>query len=107
MSQQRKTRPQPRAPKSHATGRHGVVPARPARGTALQARPHVVFISALDALGWRVTKISPEGGGDTPLWHVTIGRVDLVAYMTAVAPDPDMALKELIRYAAVDADEPG
>jgi hypothetical protein len=67
----------------------------------------VVFISALNALGWRVTKIRPEGEEDTPLWHVTIERVDHVAYMTAVAPDPDTALEELIRYAAVDADEPG
>jgi hypothetical protein len=64
----------------------------------------VAFISALDALGWRVTKIRPEGEEDNPLWHVTIERVDLAAYMTAITLDPDVALEELIRYAAVDSD---
>jgi hypothetical protein len=34
---------------------------------------------------------------------VTIERVDLVASMTATAPDPDVVLEALARYAAADA----
>lgn len=63
-------------------------------------------ILALDAVGWRVTKIRPPIDRDTGLWCVTIDRVDFVASMTVTAPDPDMALEELARYAAADADEP-
>lgn len=107
MSPQRKTRPLPRDPKSHATSRHEAARARPARDAAPRGHPHMAYISTLAALGWRVTKIYPEGQEENALWHVSIERVDLVAYMTAVAPDPDMALRELIRYVAVDADEPG
>jgi hypothetical protein len=61
----------------------------------------VVVIEALEAIGWRVSELRPSI--DRELWHVTIERVDLVASMTVTAPDPDVALEELARYAAVDA----
>ncbi|HWO20379.1 MAG TPA: hypothetical protein VNO30_16535 [Kofleriaceae bacterium] len=96
---ERKTRPPRRSRKVHAASRHGAEPARAIR--QLGTRTHVVVIEALEAIGWRVSELRPSI--DRELWHVTIERVDLVASMTATAPDPDVALEELARYAAVDA----
>lgn len=98
---ERKTRPPRRPRKSHAANRHGDEPARTLRRPALGARTHVTVIEALEAIGWRVTELRPSL--DREQWYVTIERVDLVASMTVTAPDPDVALEELARYAAVDA----
>ena len=96
---ERKTRPPRRSRKVHAAGRHGAEPARATRHR--EPRTHVIVIEALEAIGWRVSELRPSI--DRELWHVTIERVDLVASMTATAPDPDVALEELARYAAADA----
>ena len=64
----------------------------------------MALIAGLDAIGWRVTELRPSGGCELVLWHVTIERVDHVASMTATAPDPDVALEELARYAATDGE---
>lgn len=97
-----KTRPPRRPRKSHATGRHGAGAARASRRPEARARTHVSVIAALEAIGWRVTELRPSV--DHALWHVTIGRVDQVASMTVTAPDPDVALEELARYAGTDAE---
>ncbi|HWO27011.1 MAG TPA: hypothetical protein VNO30_50120 [Kofleriaceae bacterium] len=97
---ERKTRPPRRSRKDHTAKRHGDEPARVIR-VAPEARKHVVVIEALEAIGWRVNELRPSI--DRELWHVTIERVDLVASMTVTAPDPDVALEELARYAAADA----
>ena len=96
-----------RSPRSHALRRH-VSKARPSSGPPARARPLVDHFIALDGVGWRVVEIRPpisrdEGG----LWHVAITRVDFVASMTATAPDPNVALAELVRYASADATEQG
>jgi hypothetical protein len=63
---------------------------------------------ALDAVGWRVVEIRPPISRDEgALWHVAITRVDFVASMTATAPEPDVALAELVRYASADGREQG
>jgi hypothetical protein len=98
---ERKTRPPRRSRKAHAAGRHGAERVRAIRRLDPRARAHVVVIEALEAIGWRVIELRPSI--DRELWHVTIERVDLVASMTATAPDPDVALEELARYAAADA----
>ena len=92
---------------SHALHRH-VSKAMPSSGPPSRARPLVGYFIALEAVGWRVHEIRPpvsrdEGG----LWRVTIDRVDFVASMTAAAPDPGVALAELVRYASADATEQG
>src|SRR5689334_19195722 len=92
--------------RTHATDRHGSAPGRASHRAKAPARPHMAMILALDAVGWRVTKIQPPIDRDLGLWCVTIDRVDFVASMTVTAPDPDMALEELARYTAADADEP-
>jgi hypothetical protein len=71
-------------------------------------RPHVAALLELSAFGWHVTEIRPDiGGGDAPvLWRVTIRRYDGYASITITEADPDAALDELARYAAVDADAP-
>ena len=66
-----------------------------------RTRTHVVVIEALEAIGWRVIELRPSI--DRELWHVTIECVDLVVSMTLTAPDPDVALEALARYAAADA----
>jgi hypothetical protein len=63
---------------------------------------------ALEAVGWRVVEIRPPVARDEgALWHMAISRVDYVASMTATAPDPDVALAELVRYASADGREQG
>jgi hypothetical protein len=98
---ERKTRPPRRSRKVHAASRHGAEPARATRHLDPRTRTHVVVIDALEAIGWRVSELRPSI--DREQWHVTIERVDLIASMTATAPDPDVALEELARYAAADA----
>jgi hypothetical protein len=68
-------------------------------------RPHVATLRALCALGWEVTELRPSI--DAPaLWRVTIKRHDgAVAIIVLDAADPDAALEELARYAAVDAED--
>ena len=100
MSTDRKT--QPRTRKPHAARRHGAAPDRANRRP--DQRTHADVIAELEAIGWRVTEIRPSIGDSLALWRVTIERVDLVAKMTVTAPDPDVALEELARYAASDAD---
>ncbi len=99
---ERKTRPPRRPRKSHAARRHGAKPALAIRRPEARARTHVDVIAALEAIGWRVTELRPSI--DHALWHVTIERVDRVASMTVTAPDPDVALEELARYTASDAE---
>lgn len=68
---------------------------------------YVRLIAELAAIGWRITKLRPERlDGRVVMWHVAIVRVDDVATMTACAPDPDVALAELVRYTAADAEAP-
>jgi hypothetical protein len=98
---ERKTRQPRRSRKVHAASRHGADPARTIRYLDPRTRSHVVVIEALEAIGWRVIELRPSI--DREQWHVTIERVDLVASMTVTAPDPDVALEELARYAAADA----
>jgi hypothetical protein len=64
----------------------------------------IADIAELAAIGWRITELRPERlDGRVVLWHVAIVRVDDVATMTACASDPDVALAELVRYTAPDA----
>jgi hypothetical protein len=67
-------------------------------------RPHVATLLELSALGWHVTEIRP-GRVAPVLWRVTIRRYDGHASITLTEADPDAALDELFRYAAVDAEE--
>jgi hypothetical protein len=60
--------------------------------------------SPSNRIGWRVTELRSDF--DVPvLWRVTIGRYDGGVLITAIAADPDDALDELARYAAVGEDE--
>lgn len=69
-----------------------------------QVRPHVATLDALDALGWHVTRIRPARDASA-LWRVEIKRYDgAVSISVSDASDPDAALEELARYAAVDAE---
>ena len=67
-------------------------------------RPHVAALLELSALGWHVTEIRP-GRVEPVLWRVTIRRYDGYASITLTEADPDTALDELSRYAAVDGKE--
>jgi hypothetical protein len=67
-------------------------------------RPHVAALLKLSALGWHVTEIRP-GRAAPVIWRVTIRRYDGHASITLTEADPDAALDELFRYAAVDAEE--
>lgn len=87
----------------HVTGRHGA--ARTIRRPDEPERPHVATIGALGALGWHVTEIRPDRD-DPALWRVTITRYDGNLSMTLIDADPDVALEELARYAATDAEAP-
>jgi hypothetical protein len=106
MSPSKKSTPPRRSRGSHAAGRHGAATARATRRPDPRARSRVAAIVALDAIGWRVTELRPAIGHGHGLWLAKIERVDLVASMTVIAPDPDVALQELARYAAIDS-EPG
>ncbi|HWO18410.1 MAG TPA: hypothetical protein VNO30_06525 [Kofleriaceae bacterium] len=58
-------------------------------------------------LGWYVTEIRPARDASA-LWRVEIERYDRAVSITALdATDPDAALEELARYAAVDAKDGG
>jgi hypothetical protein len=64
---------------------------------------HVV---ALESAGWHVVELRPENAYDeAAAWTVAIRRFDLDAFIAVTAVDPDAALAELVRYAAVDAPE--
>jgi len=67
--------------------------------------PHVAMIIALAEIGWYVTEIRPSV--DAPVqWRVAIKRHDgALAIVVLDATDPDAALEELLRYAAVDAED--
>jgi len=69
--------------------------------TAADSRPHLAALLTLAALGWYVIEIRPDRTRPV-LWHVTIKRFDEYASITVTEVDPDEALDELIRYAAVD-----
>ncbi|HWO20996.1 MAG TPA: hypothetical protein VNO30_19650 [Kofleriaceae bacterium] len=64
-------------------------------------RPHVAALRELSLLGWHVTEIRP----DRALWRVTVTRYDGDATIGVTDHDPNEALDEVIRYAAVDAEE--
>jgi len=107
MSPSRKSAGSRSSRRSHALRRH-ISRARPGSIPPARGRPLVDHFMALEALGWRVVEIRPpvcrdEGG----LWRVMIDRVDFVASMTATAPDLEVALAELVRYASADATEQG
>jgi|SRR5688572_8698199 len=92
---------------SHALHRH-ISKAEPASSPRSRSRPLVDYFIALEAVGWRVVEIRPPISSDEgSLWRLRIDRVDFVASMTATAPDPDVALAELVRYASADATEQG
>lgn len=102
MSPSKKSGKRRRSPGLHVTDRHGAPRAiyRP----DLQVRPHVATLVALGAIGWHVTEIRPDR--DAPvLWRVTITRYDGNLSITLAEADPDVALDELARYAAADAQE--
>ncbi|HWO22351.1 MAG TPA: hypothetical protein VNO30_26515 [Kofleriaceae bacterium] len=82
--------PRPRLPKEPPTDNSDTDP-----------RPHVAALFELSALGWRVTEIRP----DRALWRVTVTRYDGDATIGVTDADPDEALDEAVRYAAVDAEE--
>lgn len=91
----------------HARGRH-VARAAPDACSPSHDCPLERHFIALDAVGWRVVEIRPPVSRDEgDLWHVAITRVDYVASMTASAPEPDVALAELVRYASADGREQG
>lgn len=89
--------------KPHATGRHG--PACAAPHPDPRIHPHVATLIALGRLGWHVTEIRPDRD-DPVVWRVTVTRYDKDMSMTLLEADPDVALEELARYAAADAEEP-
>ncbi|HWO22545.1 MAG TPA: hypothetical protein VNO30_27490 [Kofleriaceae bacterium] len=68
-----------------------------------EPRRHVAALLELSALGWHVTEIRP-GRAAPVLWRVTIRRYDGYASITLTEADPDAALDELLRYAAVDGE---
>jgi hypothetical protein len=76
--------------RSHATGHHDADP-----------RPHVAALITLGALGWYVTAIRPDRTQPV-LWRVTIERFDGYASISVKEADPDDALDEVLRYAAID-----
>ncbi|HWO26379.1 MAG TPA: hypothetical protein VNO30_46945 [Kofleriaceae bacterium] len=82
--------PRPNVPKPPSTDNPGTDP-----------RPHVAALRELSVLGWRVTEIRP----DRALWRVTVTRYDGDATIGVTDSDPDEALDEAVRYAAVDAEE--
>jgi len=84
---------------SHTTGRPRVD-----RRLDPKGRQHVAAIVALGGIGWRVTEIRPDISAPV-LWHVTIERHDESASISVTEADPDVALEELARYAAADAEE--
>jgi hypothetical protein len=100
-------KPGPRSPrKNHALRRH-IPKAAPTLSPPSRDRPLVSHLIALDAAGWRVVEMRPEGTCyDAPLWRVAITRVDLDASISVWAAALDIALAELVRYASADADEP-
>ena len=74
-------------------------PPPPAPGSGLA--PHLL---ALEALGWRVVELRPTSTTSRPaIWRAAILRTDLDATMSVSAPDPAVALAELVRYASADA----
>lgn len=114
MSPSKKPR-SPRSPKpAHVKRRHnpGAAPLTkppPPVEPPPPAEPppsYVATLVELGTFGWHVTEIRPDiGGVDAPmLWRVTIRRYDGYASITITEADPDAALDELARYAAVDAD---
>jgi hypothetical protein len=91
----------------HVRRRH-VSKAAPDSGPPSHDCPLDRHCIALDAVGWRVVEIRPPVSRDEgELWRVAITRVDYVASMTVTAPDPDVALAELVRYASVDGRDQG
>jgi len=89
-----------RAVRAALVGRDAVEPDR-------EVRPHVATLTALGVLGWYVTEIRPARDASA-LWRVEIERYDRAVSITALdATDPDAALEELARYAAVDAKDGG
>ena len=71
------------------------------RQPSTDLRPHVAAFLELSALGWHVTEIRPDRSAP-PLWRVRIERYDGYASITVMEVDPDEALEEVIRYAAID-----
>lgn len=75
-----------------------------ATGQETDLRPHVAAFLELSALGWHVAEIRPDRSAPA-LWRVRIERYDGYASITVMEVDPDEALEELIRYAAIDGTE--
>src|SRR5215212_12107268 len=102
MSPSRKTAGPKSPSKSHALRRH-----RPKH--SLSARPPhehpvVSHLVALDAAGWHVVEMRPEGScDDVPLWYVAITRFDLDTTISVWGGELGSALAELVRYASADA----
>jgi hypothetical protein len=97
-------KPRRRSRKLHVAERHGAALTRARRPLDPLARPHVVAIVALEAIGWHVVGLRPASTGDEPtLWRVTIERYDESTSITTIEADPDVALAELVRYVQADA----
>jgi hypothetical protein len=63
------------------------------------ARSLVQHCVALEAAGWRVVTLRPNGTDEPLLWRVTIERHDEAMTMTmSKVADPEAALAELVRY---------
>lgn len=84
------TKPTPHPNGPHTTDHHDDDP-----------RPHVAALITLGALGWYVTQIRPDRIGPG-LWRVPVERFDGHASISVIEVDPDDALDEAIRYAAID-----
>src|SRR6187549_771500 len=87
--------------RKHRNPRQRLPKEPPTDNSDTDPRPHVAALRELGALGWRVTEIRP----DRALWRVTVTRYDGDATIGVTDPDPDEALDEAVRSAAVDADE--
>ena len=105
MSPSKENRPSRRSRKTHTTNRHDTASEHALDRAEPPSQLHTATIVALNKMGWRVTEIRPSLDPGARMWSVKIERIDFVATMTVTAPDPDVALEELSRYAATDKDQ--
>ena len=67
--------------------------------------PHIAALRELAVNGWYISEIKPDRTAPV-LWRLSMRRYDSNASISVADGDFDAALAELLRYAAVDAEEP-